>query len=211
MVSDTLTSRQISCIIPCKDRPESTKRLLNELCRQKLLYPQTEIIVVENNSIEDMSFLEHYDITLLHTGIGVNHARNVGLDNAHGDYICFIDNDDMIASDYLETLYSYLYTQPGYDWYAYQWYLDDKPITMDRFNVEDPMSYNWALWGYCFSRKIFEGFRFNDDGFAGGDMKIIGQMRKGWHGYFIRELLYRFTWEGNEDSLSHKHNRGEKT
>lgn len=35
---------------------------------------------------------------------GVSHARNVGLDAAEGEYITFIDGDDGVRPDYLETL-----------------------------------------------------------------------------------------------------------
>lgn len=35
---------------------------------------------------------------------GVSHARNVGLDAARGEYVTFIDSDDLISSDFLERL-----------------------------------------------------------------------------------------------------------
>ena len=37
---------------------------------------------------------------------GVSHARNIGLDNAHGEYITFIDADDKVHPDYLANIYS---------------------------------------------------------------------------------------------------------
>ena len=199
----------ISIIIPVKDRVESTKRLLDELCEQKTWYPQTEIIVIENGSTCDMSFLDNYDVVLVHEEMkGVNHARNVGLNLAKGDYICFCDNDDMVSKNYLDVLYTYIHKNVGYDWFAFQWYSDERPVLMEGFDVNDPMKFNWALWGYCFSRRLFDNFRFEDDGFAGGDQKIREVMCQKLKGYFIHELLYHFTWEGNEDSLSHLHNRG---
>lgn len=37
---------------------------------------------------------------------GLSDARNVGIDNAKGKYICFIDSDDYIESTYIEELYN---------------------------------------------------------------------------------------------------------
>lgn len=37
---------------------------------------------------------------------GLSDARNVAIDVATGEYICFVDSDDYVASSYVETLYA---------------------------------------------------------------------------------------------------------
>jgi len=47
------------------------------------------------------------DISLLTSSFGsVSNARNIGLDNAKGEFICFIDDDDYVSPTYLEDLLS---------------------------------------------------------------------------------------------------------
>lgn len=201
---------KISVIIPCKDRAENTKLILNNLIEQKKQFPQTEIIVVENGSVEDMSFLDDYtnDIILKREQVaGVANARNVGLDLSTGDYICFVDNDDMVSDDYLATIYPLL--DQGYDWLIWQWMVDNIEVTMPELNIRRPLKSNWALWGYCLKRSLFNNIRFDVNKIVNEDMIIFDMVTEDTKGYFIQKILYKFTWAGNEDSLSHRKNRGE--
>ncbi len=49
------------------------------------------------------------DVNVIHqSNKGVGNARNVGIDNARGEYICFFDIDDILHPDALEILHRYL-------------------------------------------------------------------------------------------------------
>ena len=41
---------------------------------------------------------------------GASKPRNIGLDNAKGKYIAFIDSDDLVSDDYIELVLKYLKT-----------------------------------------------------------------------------------------------------
>lgn len=71
-----------------------------------------EVLLVDDGSTDDTLHLlgkiksEDIRFQLYHQDHrGVSSARNVGLKYAVGDFICFVDADDQIASTYLEDLY----------------------------------------------------------------------------------------------------------
>ena len=192
---------KVSVIMPVHNRAEHTRKLLDKLmyCKQK--HPQTEIICVENGSTEDMSFLEKYDIVLRHCEQSISRARNLALDIATGDYICFIDNDDWIPGYYLDVIYERI--KSGKDWYIWQWYSDDTFDDMSELDINDPLKTQWALWGYCFKKELFDNVRFDLDDF-GGDRNIDKVITPGTKGELIEVPMYRYFFFWNTDSVSRK-------
>lgn len=198
---------KISIIIPCKNKC-NIETILNKLISQKYKHPQTEIIVVENGSSDDMSFLNNYDITLIHTDIAnVSHARNTALDMCLGDYICFVDNDDDISDRYLDVIYENI--ESGYDWYVWRWCSDETKVFMFDLDINNPLKQNWALWGYCFKRELWKNKRFPVKKQFGEDYIIFDIITKETKGYFIKEFMYFYKYHNNINSLSHRHWRGE--
>lgn len=103
----------ISVIIPTYKPHEYIEACLQSLEDQvlsKLLY---EVIIVLNGEKEPyysniQKLLNKYSFSsrLFYTDVaGVSNARNIGLDNAQGDYICFVDDDDSVSYNYLKELY----------------------------------------------------------------------------------------------------------
>ena len=192
---------KVSVIIPVYNRADHTRLLLDKLMYCKKNHPQTEIICVENGSTEDMSFLDTYDIILRHCEKGVSRARNLALDIATGDYICFIDNDDWIAGYYLDVIYDRI--KSGADWYIWQWYSDDTFDDMSDLDLNAPLKKQVALWGYCFRKGLFDGVRFDlDDPY--GDKNIDKVITKGTKGELIEIPMYRYFFLNNSDSVCHE-------
>ena len=66
------------------------------------------MMVLQNNSGEicqEYAEIDYRIIYIEQENAGLSAARNTGLDNMSGDYVTFVDSDDWIEQDYLETLY----------------------------------------------------------------------------------------------------------
>lgn len=97
--------KNYSIIIPHKDIPDLLKRCLDSIPQRE----DIETIVVDDGSAA-APVLTRDDVILiaLPENHGAGHARNVGLNHAHGKWILFIDADDFFFPDAFETLDKYL-------------------------------------------------------------------------------------------------------
>lgn len=108
---------------------------------------------------------------------GLSHARNVGVDNAKGDYLIFVDSDDYIHPDTLDNLDKAIekYNEP--DWiYSngnYEFRDDENELTLkNRLPELDCLSGStgiqmlrefvlhlgalWSVWGKAYKREFWE-------------------------------------------------------
>lgn len=97
----------ISIIIPIYNGEKYIDRCFESIIAQT--EKDYEIIAVDDgstdNSLDILKTYENEKIKIIHTeNRGVCHARNVGLDNSSGEYITFVDVDDELRCDALETL-----------------------------------------------------------------------------------------------------------
>lgn len=93
-----------SIIIPHKDIPDLLQRCLDSIPQRE----DIETIVVDDGSTA-VPVLTRNDITLiaLPENGGAGHARNTGLQHAHGKWILFIDADDFFLPDAFDTFDKY--------------------------------------------------------------------------------------------------------
>ncbi|MCD9856097.1 glycosyltransferase [Epilithonimonas sp. JDS] len=100
----------ISLIIPCYNAERSLEKCLNSVVHQS--YTNLEIILVDDGSTDGTSTIykdfESRDVRIKiikQENSGVSKARNKGVKTATGEYICFVDSDDWVESDYCSELY----------------------------------------------------------------------------------------------------------
>lgn len=96
----------VSVIIPTYNRAGTIKRSIDSVLNQT--YSNLELIVVDDGSTDDTEqIIRGYKDTRIHYvktdgRRGANYARNVGIENAGGEYIAFQDSDDQWRLDKLE-------------------------------------------------------------------------------------------------------------
>lgn len=103
----------VSIIIPVYNAEMVLSRCLDSVLRQT--YHSIEILAIDDGSTDSSgAILDEYArsdlrIKVIHTeNHGVGTARNIGLDEASGDYISFVDADDVVNPHYIERLVNVL-------------------------------------------------------------------------------------------------------
>ncbi len=98
-------------VVPVYNVEKYLDRCVNSIINQT--YPNLEIILVDDGSpdrcpqICDAWAEKDTRIKVIHKkNAGLGMARNTGIENATGEYICFFDSDDYIAPKILEEAYS---------------------------------------------------------------------------------------------------------
>ena len=157
----------VSIIVPVYNAHNSLDRCLMSIIRQS--YPQWELILVDDGSQDDsLAICKRYSdkdsrIRVFHTeNCGVSSARNTGIENAQGEYISFVDSDDMIYPDFLSEclsnkgdLIATNYIKPSrIDSLHYK---EDHPELVFQQRGVRP------VWGKVFVRKIIEDHHIRFD------------------------------------------------
>ncbi|MBI5356102.1 glycosyltransferase family 2 protein [Candidatus Collierbacteria bacterium] len=99
-----------SVIIPAKNRVALLRKTIGSVLSQNI---PTEIIIVDDGSQPPLSsqlktFSGHVKIVRINKSKGSMAARNSGFQYAKGDYIAFLDSDDIWNKDFLKVSLRYL-------------------------------------------------------------------------------------------------------
>ena len=106
---------KITIIVPIYNCKNKIKKCIDSLLKQS--FKDYEVLLINDGSTDNTyniinKYLKEINdkryILFDKKNEGCGTTRNYGIKNASGDYICFIDNDDYIDTDYLFNLYSNL-------------------------------------------------------------------------------------------------------
>ena len=99
----------VSIIIPVYNGSNYMREAIDSALAQT--YKNIEVIVVNDGSTDNSLEKLHESLPIQknikiisQNNQGVSRARNTGIQHATGDYVTFIDCDDYVSSNYLQTL-----------------------------------------------------------------------------------------------------------
>ena len=186
---------KITVIVPVYNVESYLRKCLDSIIAQT--YKNIEIVVVNDGSTDasgeickEFSEMDHRIIYIEQENAGLSAARNTGLENMSGDYVTFVDSDDWIEQDYVETLYQkiteyqaditvgnyYSFNESEGMFYFhilgdsyYEKVYDNVSIFENLYESQEMKSFALiSAWGKLYKAKLFDYLRF-DKGKLGED------------------------------------------
>lgn len=142
---------KISVIIPVYNAEKYLSETLDSVLNQSFM--DFEVIAINDGSKDDsLSILRKYEkkdkrIRVIDKpNTGVSDTRNVGIDKAHGEYICFVDADDLIYVEYLSII-SDIIDKEKSDIIAFEniTFREKNNCSYNLYNIVENISYKFLL------------------------------------------------------------------
>lgn len=155
---------KFSIIIPNFNEGKYIRECLESVFKQT--YKNYEVIVVDDGSTDDsIDIIKDFDVKFYHSnGLHAGGARNIGLDNASGEYVVFLDSDDYLANENVLNNLNSLINDEDIIFLNYTMFRNNE--YEDRFDVEGDLSVKIERTSFlgaptkCFKRSLIGDTRF---------------------------------------------------
>lgn len=178
----------LSLIIPAYECYEYADRLLKKINEQIQEYQEkVEVILVDDGSSIPYQFYYRWlkTVRLNENSNGASVPRNVGLDIAKGEYITFIDIDDTISDDYIETILNKIQSE-DFDYCYFGWKSTHFTVLIE----DEPPQWNCCVWNCIYKKEMIGNNRFNPELRMAEDFNFNQKVRKGKKAIIPKILYY---------------------
>ena len=200
-------TEKITVIVPVYNVEHYLDKCLDSVIKQT--YKNIEIIVVNDGSTDNSGEIcqeyaqkDNRIVYIEKENGGLSDARNAGLDQMTGSYVTFVDSDDWIEQDYVETLYQKI-TEYQADIAIGNYYSFDEERSVFLFHIlgdsyyekahdnvsifenlyENQEMRSFALisaWGKHYKARLFEQLRFDigklgEDGYLNQKVYLLSE------------------------------------
>ena len=178
-------SIKLSIIIPYYNALPYIKKLMNMLEPQ--LTDKIEVIIVDDGCNEyELDKFKAKVIHLENNSGGASVPRNIGLDNARGEYVAFIDSDDLVSADYIYQIMNKINNET-FDYCYLSWYSDAFKVIIE----DNPPDWNCCVWNCVYKRDLIGDERFKPELVIAEDYDFNVRVRKGIH-TSITDIIYYY-------------------
>lgn len=200
---------KLSIIIPYYNCEAYTNELLDILDKQ--ISKDVEILLIDDGS--KVPFDSNYEWLKIYRkeNGGVSSARNLGLEKAKGDYIAFIDSDDIVSPNYIPTIL-YKIDKENFDYCYMSWKTIGKGWQYHKklVSIDDKYEgWNCCCWCRVYKREPIKDIRFNENKCIAEDAEFIRLCEKRLSKKsFISDFLYYYRSD-TPNSLTKRYANGE--
>ena len=198
---------KLSIIIPAYNAEPYLTQLLAQLKKQ--ITPEVQVIIIDDGSKTpvECDFATVYRERNGSPGI----SRNLGLDRVEGEYFTFLDADDLIAENYIQTILDKIETEK-FDYCYLSWKTTpDSPwqCSVKLTSVDDKFPpYNLCVWNRVYKTSKFGKHRFNPKKLWSEDADYIYRLNERGKKSYISDFMY-FYRSGTPDSWTKRMFNGE--
>lgn len=207
---------RVSVIIPAYNAQKFIKETIESVKKQT--YSDWELIVVNDGSTDDtVTVLENEGdqrIRLVHqANKGVSSARNNGLRQATGEFVMFLDADDVLTSDFIKSRLNFLKSNPEIGFTGGLVETFPSKSSLKKAAAVDPeneilffnTSYATIPSNYLFRRKMLRdnNIEFNINLSSTADRFFILQVSRVSKGRVIEDEGSRLLYRIDSQSMSH--------
>lgn len=188
-----------------------------------------ELIIVDDGSIDktgsvadSFSKLDSRIKVVHQANAGVSVARNAGIDCAIGQYVSFLDADDLLSPEYVSSIKALLVNDsPDLIEIPYDWNMGERVFLpeeycgpSERYLIKKlSMHSAFACWQFVFSKELLarEGIRFTEGRRTGEDQEfsLVALLRSKECATIANATPLYHYWLDNVDSASHSHSEGQ--
>lgn len=177
IINNSNTKPLISVILPVFNSENNIAKCIQSVLDQS--YVNFELILVDDGSIDRTSEIYSKFIAIDNrirvfrkTNEGVSAARNLGLDQAKGEWITFIDSDDYVNSNWLDNFINLIDSNVDI---VCQGFMATRPLCA---GDEDRLDY-----GFCYSGSVLEALK------AMHNCSIVGYL---WVKIFKKSIVDKY-------------------
>ena len=194
-------TEKITVIVPVYNVENYLEKCLDSLINQT--YKNLEIIVINDGSTDNSGEIcqeyaqkDNRIVYIEKENGGQSEARNMGLDRMTGSYVTFVDSDDWVELDYVETLYKKI-TEYRADIAVGNYY---------SFNESEGMYY-FHIFGDSYYEKVYDNVSIFENLYESQEMKsfaLISVWGKLYKADLFKQLRFDIGKLGEDGYLNQK-------